>query len=323
MKKALHLLNSFKHGGAENVALNYSIVLDNLNVSSIFVAKKESQKYIELLIKNNFRYEIELSIPLIQEVDYIFIHSNQNLFKLLKYKILGKLKNKQIFYIQHLFYPEKKFRLLSKFINYICTDFIQITPITSELVNKYIKINNHFIVNFYITKYKKDIWKDIRANIRKEENISEDKILVTYSAIFKPMKNLKKFIDLAYSMKDNNKYIFLLIGDGEQSYLIKNYKENNIIWKGFVNDVEKYLVASDIYCFMSKKEMMPMALIEAINTEKIIIAYKTELNDFLLKNNTFEHITSDILINIDDYIKEEKLEKYDQTYAFNKLQKIF
>ena len=142
MKKALHLLNSFKHGGAENVALNYSIVLDNLNVSSIFVAKKESPKYIELLIKNNFRYEIELSIPLIQEVDYIFIHSNQNLFKLLKYKILGKLKNKQIFYIQHLFYPEKKFRLLSKFINYICTDFIQITPITSELVNKYIKINN-------------------------------------------------------------------------------------------------------------------------------------------------------------------------------------
>ena len=92
MKKALHLLNSFKHGGAENVALNYSIVLDNLNVSSIFVAKKESPKYIELLIKNNFRYEIELSIPLIQEVDYIFIHSNQNLFKLLKYKILGKLK---------------------------------------------------------------------------------------------------------------------------------------------------------------------------------------------------------------------------------------
>ena len=66
-----------------------------------------------------------------------------------------------------------------------------------------------------------------------------------------------------------------------------------------------------------------MALIEAINTERKIIAYKTDLNDFMLDNNTFEKITSDTLINIDSYIKEEYLTKYDQLYALNKLQKLF
>ena len=323
MKKALQLLNSFKHGGAENVALNYSIILEKLGISSIFCAKNNSKKYIDNLINNHFLYEESISDKLIIEADYIFVHSNLNLLKLLKYKILGKLKKKKIFYIQHLCYSEKKFAILSLLINYICTDFIQITPITSTIVNKYIRIKKHFIVNFYITKYKKESWKEIRNLIRKEEGILEDQIIVTFSAVFKPMKNLKNFINLAHAMRNNSKYIFLLIGDGEQSFLIREYKGENIIWKGFVNDVEKYLIASDIYCFMSKKEMMPMALIEAINTEKKIIAYKTDLNDFILGCNTFENITSDTLIKIDNYIKNENLTKFDQLYAFNKLQKIF
>ncbi|MGP1478480.1 MAG: glycosyltransferase [Capnocytophaga sp.] len=323
MKKALQLLNSFKYGGAENVALNYSIILKKLEISSIFCAKNNSEKYINNLIENHFLYEENISNHLISQVDYIFIHSNLNLLKLLKYKILGKLKGKKVFYIQHLHYSEKKFVMLSLLINYICTDFIQITPITSKLVSKYIRIKKHFIINFYITKYKKESWKEIRNLIRKKEGILQDRIVVTFSAVFKPMKNLKNFIELADSMKNNSNYIFLLIGDGEQSSLIKEYKGGNIIWKGFVNDVEKYLIASDIYCFMSKKEMMPMALIEAINTERKIIAYKTDLNDFMLDNNTFEKITSDTLINIDSYIKEEYLTKYDQLYALNKLQKLF
>lgn len=323
MKKALQLLNSFKHGGAENVALNYSIILRKLGILSVFCAKKNSKKYLDNLIENHFFYQESLSNHLINEVDYIFVHSNLNLLKLLRYKILGKLKGKKIFYVQHLHYSKKKFAILSQLINYICTDFIQITPITSELVSKYIRIKAHFIVNFYITKYEKESWGEIRSLIREEEGILCDQIVVTFSAVFKPMKNLKSFIELAYSMKNNSKYIFLLIGDGEQSNLIKEYIGGNIIWKGFVNDVEKYLIASDIYCFMSKKEMMPMALIEAINTEKKIAAYKTELNDFILGNNTFENITLDTLINIDSYIKEDKLIKYDQLYALNKLQKIF
>ena len=35
---------------------------------------------------------------------------------------------------------------------------------------------------------------------------------------------------------------------------------------------------------------MPMALIEAINTDKRIVALKTNINDYLLSNQTYESL---------------------------------
>lgn len=318
---AIHLLNTLKHGGAENVALNYAKVLLTLGISSVFIGKSKSKEYAKHVeqiaeIKNH------LTLSLLKESDYIFLHSNINLVKLIFFRLfIFKWKNRKILYIQHLNYSERKFRFYSILINLLCTDFIQITPITEHLVKRYIRINVHFIANFYINRYPKDEWDRVNKEVRQKFEIPFNVKVVTYSAVFRPGKNVGDFIRLAEMMQQDTNYIFILIGDGPQADIVRAYRGKNLKWLGFVNDVEQFLIASDFYCFFSRVEMMPMALIEAINTEKKIIAYPTLVNDFLLEGKTFEKISSDIFIQ-PDLPSGKEIQKYDFEYASRILKQV-
>ena len=321
MKVALHLLNRIRRGGGENVALNYSKVLLELGIESFFIGKKDSQDYEEY-IKDIVGVKEKLSLSVLRRADYIFIHSNKNLLRLFfQYFFFLNRKKKKIYYIQHLCYGRVKFRLLSFFINRVCTAFIQITPITSKHVSKCIKIPSHFIVNFYINRYDEEQHKQIRQNIRKENAIDDDKTVFIFSAVFKPGKRVGDFIQLAKHYQNNNQLVFLLLGDGPEAGIVRSYDGHNLIWAGLVNDVEKYLIASDVYVFTSQKEMMPMALIEAINTKKKIIAYDTEVNRFLL-NNEICSTFNDLIHRIDSDSYPTSLKKYDKAYAIKTLEKI-
>lgn len=320
MKQALHLLNTIKHGGAENVAFNYSLILKELDIESHLVAQKDSADYETLLKSYGIHLYDSLSLGLLKKTDYIFVHSNANLLKLLLYLPLLKLLKIRVIYIQHLNYSEKKFKSLSRFINLICTDFIQITPITTELIKKYIRLKTHYIVNFYLNKYDKEEYPQIRSAVRKELQIEEQTEIIMFSAVFKPGKGLSDFLSLA-AKNINRNWIFLIIGDGPEVGLIKEYKYSNIKWIGFVNDVEKYLIASNIYAFMSKLEMMPMALLEAMNCNKKIIAYKSLITDYCLDGQTFQTIEGmDVALQEDNI--PSKFNHYDKKYALEKISSL-
>lgn len=318
---ALHLINSIKPGGAENVAFNYVKVSKELGINSTIVGRQDSAEY-EKYLQSVASVKYSLSKSDLRRADYVFIHSNINLLKILIRRPFLK-KNVRLFYIQHLRYSHFKFRVLAILINLLCSDFIEITPITKSLVKRYIKIDVHFIVNFYITRYQYAQYKVIRSQVRRELNINEDKKIIVFSAVFKPGKGLKDVIELARIMSYDKEYFFLIIGDGEESSLLMSYESANMKWIGRVNDVERYLIASDIYFFPSrfKYEMMPMALIEAINTDKAIAAYKTEINDYLLNGQTYE-----TLFQICNDIKNDKVPKifshFDESYAKMKLSQI-
>lgn len=318
MIKALQLLNSFKHGGGENVAFNYAIVLRELGIHSCFIAKDENKAFKDKILNNGFDTQNHITKELIIQSSYIIIHSNINVLRIAKYSHIIRKNNIRVFYIQHLNYSLIKFKILSLLINSICTDFIQITPITKMLVTKYIKIETHPIFNFYINKYSIKEWNNIRLVIRKDLNIPEKNLVYTFSGVFKPGKNVNDFITLAREYSNVSNVTFLLIGDGIENQYIKEYEGNNIIWVGFVNDVEKYLIASDYYVFTSKKEMMPMALLEAINTNCKIIAYDTELNNILLNNNTLKSMDR---ISVESLIMEDvtALKHYDFIYGKEKI----
>lgn len=259
----------------------------------------------------------------IKEVDFIFVHSNINLLRLLPFYKIITSKRTRVFYIQHLCYDIKKFRYLSWMINWICTDFIQITPITNELIQQYIKIPVYFIINFYVNRYSSHEWGKIRNEVRTKLNIPAKKKLITFSAIFKPGKGLDFAIRLAMEMRNDSSIEFLIIGDGPEVNLVKSYPYSNLHWIGRVNDVEQYLIASDIYLFSSiyKQEMMPMALIEAINTDKRIVALKTNINDYLLSNQTYESLEKVIeALKIDNIPSGFK--HYDMNYAIHKVKQM-
>ncbi|BBE30180.1 hypothetical protein OSSY52_03210 [Tepiditoga spiralis] len=275
MSKVYQLLDKFRFGGGENVAFNYARILNKLNIENYLIAKNQDNNFINKL--KNYKINYKTKLNKINKNDVLIIHTNRNLIKIF-IKYFFKINKPKIYYLQHLEYDEKKFKRLSKIINYICNGFIQITPITENLINKYIKIPVIFFQNFNINRYKKEEYEKIKNKIRKELNLKDDDYIAMFSGTFKKGKNLSHIL---YFAEKNPKIKFLILGDGEERSILKN-KTNNIIWLGRVEDVEKYLIASDLYLFTSGKEMMPMALIEAINYNKACLAYNIEVNKYLL-----------------------------------------
>lgn len=323
--KALHLLGAIKVGGGQSVALNYSIILKQLGVSTVFYGTKYHDEGFAHHLENYGEVTYEFTLQLIKESDIIFVHTNKNLLKLLKLKIKTNiLAGKQIIYIQHLNYPKNKFRLLSYIINYVCTDFIQITPITTENVNRYISIRKHFIVNFKLLSYQENQWKQIRNDVRKELGYGDDDIVYVYSARFMEGKNVSKFVELAKSAEHHEHMKFLLLGDGPENEDAKQYKSDNYKWLGFQSDVERYLIASDVYLFVSlyKLEMMPMALVEAINYNLSIASFDTDINRFLLNDRVFSDITLDVIKNWQQLPDGSNMTKYNDAYAFEKIRDL-
>ncbi|KLO24334.1 hypothetical protein X275_00620 [Marinitoga sp. 1197] len=279
--RIFQLLDKFRFGGGENVAVNYAKVLNKLKIENYIVAEYFDNKFLENLEKNKIKYLSKKNLKE-NDKDTLFVHTNRNLLKLfLKYKF--KNKRPKIYYIQHLNYSKKKMSILSKMINSICDGFIQITPIIENNMSKYIKIKKYFFPNFYINKYSINERDSIRNKIREQLNFLPKDYVVTFSGMFKKGKNVSHIIKLAKEFKEYNNIKFLILGDGPENAIIKNNLQKNIIWLGLVDDVEKYLLATDLYFFSSINEMMPMALIEAINANLPIVAYNTEINKYLLE----------------------------------------
>lgn len=323
-KEIIHLLNTIKSGGAENVAFNYSKVFLEFGYHSVFIGKKDSEDYEAMLRFEGFDVKYRVAEETLRSASIIFVHSSKNLLNLIPYSRNLRKERVRIVYIQHLFFPKWKFRILSKIVNHVCTDFIRITPRTKPLVQRYINIPVHEVINFYINKYEPAQYSIVRKSIRLSLGIPENVQLIMFSATFKPGKGLNDFLSIAKEFKDDHLKHFLIAGDGVERYLVDEYHFGNVSYVGCVNDVESYLIASDIYLFLSlfSQEMLPMALVEAVNTDKRIVAYYTGINEFLLGEKTLESKEEVIT-----FLKREEVpsgfNKYDMTYAMKRFQSVF
>lgn len=145
-----------------------------------------------------------------------------------------------------------------------------------------------------------------------------------FSATFKPGKGLGDFLAIAEAFKEDRSKHFLVAGDGEERYLVEECHLKNVSYIGRVNDVESYLIASDIYLFLSlfSQEMLPMALVEAINTDKKVIAYYTDINEFLLGECTVGS-KEEVIFLIKQANIPSSFKKYNMTYAIERFRTIF
>lgn len=323
--KAIHLLGLLKVGGGQSVALNYSKILKQYGVDSTFFGVKYGNGEYEDFVENYVKVVHEIDKSLIKSMDYIFIHTNKNLLKMLLYRFFPlEWSKKKIIYIQHLNYPTWKFFLLSFIINFVCTDFIQITPITGRNVNRFIKTRKHFIVNFKLLSYAKEQWEGIRNKVRTELGYTDDDTVYVYSTRFMEGKNVAKFVELAKKASGEKHMKFLLLGDGPDDQEAKDYKADNYRWLGFQSDVEKYLIASDVYLFVSlyKLEMLPMALVEAINYDLAIASYDTDINRFLVDNKVYGEITLETIKGWKNLPNGKDLKKYNEEYAVKMIKEL-
>ncbi|MDO4963630.1 MAG: glycosyltransferase [bacterium] len=128
--------------------------------------------------------------------------------------------------------------------------------------------NNCFIINNAIDSRKYIYDESIRNKKRKELKI-EDKIVIGQVGRLNSMKNhLFSFNVLKECLKKNNKYVLLVVGDGnlKNDLKLKTKKlgiEENIIFLGVRSDVNELLQAMDVFIMPSLYEGLPVALVEA------------------------------------------------------------
>ncbi len=152
--------------------------------------------------------------------------------------------------------------------------------------------------------------KDIKKNrkILNEFNIKDEVVLVSVGELSN-RKNHKVILKALEKVKGNFKYI--ICGQGaKKEELIKISKELNLQEKveflGYRQDVKEILKASDIFCFPSKQEGLPVALMEAMASGLPVICSDIRGNKDLIENKKGGYLLKSY--DIDEYsIKIQEL----------------
>tara|TARA_B000000557_G_scaffold214854_1_gene181403 strand:+ start:1544 stop:2710 length:1167 start_codon:yes stop_codon:yes gene_type:complete len=149
------------------------------------------------------------------------------------------------------------------------------------------EIINHGVVkkNYNQTILKKTFDKLLKNN-------KEKKIILFLSRIHK-----KKGCDIliksfAKSFKNNKNVILVIAGNDKNKYAVQlkklasNLKLQNIIWTGFVNDIQKWslLSYSNISCFPSHSENFGTSIVESLSCgTPVIISNKINIYEIIYK----------------------------------------
>jgi glycosyltransferase involved in cell wall biosynthesis len=104
-------------------------------------------------------------------------------------------------------------------------------------------------------------------SLRGELNLPLDKFIILSIVRFSYAKNIEATLAIAELLKFDDRFLFVLVGDGETREEIENEikkKElNNVLLTGFKNNPLDYIAASNVYLSTSRWEGLPYSLIEA------------------------------------------------------------
>jgi glycosyltransferase involved in cell wall biosynthesis len=152
----------------------------------------------------------------------------------------------------------------------------------SQLIKMPFAIDNDYFESFNFDLEEK----------RKKLEIAPNQKVILFTGKLISIKQPKLLIESLKGI-DRNKYLLLIVGDGEllnECKLLATKLNINCKFLGFINQTEipKYYHLSDIYIFPSSKEAWGLAVNEAMNCNCAIIASDKvgSVND-LVKNNGF------------------------------------
>lgn len=175
-------------------------------------------------------------------------------------------------------------------VNRLGTDFFACSIPAGEwmFTNRILNSKKFRILQNGINPYNYEYSRDIRKKTREKLGI-DDRIVIGHVGALKKVKNQDRLLEIMNEI-DDDRFILLLIGDGEDREKIKNKIENlklndKVKLLGNRTNIPELLQAMDIFVFPSLFEGIPMALIEAQAIGLPIIASDTINKDIRINDN--------------------------------------
>jgi glycosyltransferase involved in cell wall biosynthesis len=155
---------------------------------------------------------------------------------------------------------------------------------------------------------------------RNRLSLPDDYFIVTTISRFDYQKNMSLALSVAALLKNQNKILFLWIGDGEEREKLETEAQlshlRNIKFAGYQSEIQTYLSAADVYLSTSLWEGLPLALLEACSLGLPIVA-----TDVVGNNEVVEHDQNGFLFPVDSKEKavEGILKLYTDKETYNKM----
>lgn len=218
-----------------------------------------------------------------ESFDYINIHTPSAAF-LIRWASIFQIKTKIIYTVHGFYFHEnmdfikKIIHIFSEFIlSFRTSKFILVSKEDTIFIKKLLFFRKK--IDFYFAPNKIDAdtysFNQIKRKIYRSKIYIEDEIyLFGMVCRINPEKGIIEFLSAAVELlKINSNCHFIVVGDlmneentDEFINSFNNFKQllgNKLDITGFVNDVDGYLSAIDVFCLPSYREGYPVSFIEA------------------------------------------------------------
>lgn len=272
-------LKLFKENGYEvHVATNGSEKIPYCDKKHIISFERSPYKI------NNLRAIKQLK-KIIEEEDFDIIHCHTPMGSVVTRLAAKKARKNgtKVIYTAHgfhfykgapilnwlLFYPIEKY--LSKYTDTLITINQEDYDLAKKKFKKCKNIELIYGVGLDISKFDFNMTETEKHNLRKNLGLDDDDFVMIYPARLDKNKNQIQLIKaMKILVKKNNKIKLLLPGDDELNgyyqQQVKMYNlENDILFLGYRNDIPKLLKISDMSVTTSKREGLPVNVIEAMH----------------------------------------------------------
>lgn len=218
-----------------------------------------------------------------------------------------KINNTKVFYTAHGFHFYKGAPLKNWLIFYPIEKFLAKYTDTLICINKedYIlakekfkKCKNIYLVNgvgLDEEKFKKKLTIKEKDALKKELGLKNKDFVIVYSAEINDNKNQLWLIDILKELFEKYEDMHLLLpGDGKLYNVVKEKVKdiNNVHLLGFRKDIPNILKISDLAISSSKREGLPLNIIEAIYENIPLVVTNVRGNRDLVQNNINGYVVS-------------------------------
>lgn len=288
---------------------------------------------------------------LIQENNYDIIHCHTPVAGVLTRLAARNSKNTTAIYTAHGFHFFKGALLVNWLIYYPVERFC--AKYTDKLITinkedyeraKRFKLRNNGKV-YYVPGVGINLEKiqNLKVDVKqkkKELGILENTSILLSVGELNKNKNHETVLQALSKLKDKN-FIYLICGRGVlKEYLERKIQElhleNKVKLLGYRSDVMEILKISDLFIFPSKREGLPVSVIEAMAAGLPVIASNVRGNrDLISKENLFEPDDADTLVKLiekqfDDIANDKRrkveygdLEQYSLQNVLKQMSKIY